>query len=78
VNGCLPDLGEELALARLNSLCKDIEKVYPKGAELTIATDGLVFDGVFQTMQSKRYPSNAEIQTSWASRMKIPGLTVNP
>jgi len=50
----LPDLGEELALARLNSLCKDIEQIYPKGAELTIATDGLVFDGEFQTMQNKQ------------------------
>lgn len=45
VIGHLPDLGEELALARLNSLCKDIEKIYPQGAEVTIATDGLVFDG---------------------------------
>jgi len=77
VNGCLPDLGEELALARLNSLCKDIEKVYPKGAELTIATDGLVFDGEFQTTQSKQYPANTKTQTSWASQMKTPGLTVN-
>lgn len=45
VTGKLPDLGEELALARLNALCKDIAEVYEPGAEVTIATDGLVFSG---------------------------------
>ena len=45
VVGKLPDLGEELALARLHSLCEDIAAVYQHGAEITIATDGLVFNG---------------------------------
>lgn len=45
VTGILPDLGELLALARLNQLCEDVRKVYPAGGEVTIATDGLVFDG---------------------------------
>ena len=45
VTGKLPDLGEELAMARLNSLCVDIAEVYEHGAEITIATDGLVFNG---------------------------------
>lgn len=45
VTGKLPDLGEELALARLNALCKDVAEVYEHGAEVTIATDGLVFSG---------------------------------
>lgn len=44
VTGSLPDLGEVLALSRLNSLCDDVKKVYPRGAQVTIATDGLVFD----------------------------------
>ncbi|RDL33854.1 Uncharacterized protein BP5553_08222 [Venustampulla echinocandica] len=44
VIGRLPDLGEVLALARLNTMCKEIRKVYLPGAEVTIATDGLVFD----------------------------------
>lgn len=57
VNGSLPDLGEVLALARLNSLCKDIETVYPKGAEVTIATDGLVFDGECRTPTLWTVPS---------------------
>jgi pyoverdine/dityrosine biosynthesis protein Dit1 len=45
VDGRLPDLGEVLALSRLNAMCEDIRMIYPKGAELTVATDGLVFDG---------------------------------
>ncbi|PNP78552.1 hypothetical protein FNYG_08100 [Fusarium nygamai] len=46
VIGALPDLGEELALERLNALCVDIGKVYEHGAEIHIATDGLVFNDV--------------------------------
>ncbi|KAK1570248.1 pyoverdine/dityrosine biosynthesis protein [Colletotrichum navitas] len=46
VTGALPDLGEELALARLNDLCVEIGKVYTHGAEVHIATDGLVFNDV--------------------------------
>ena len=45
VIGKLPDLGEELAMARLHSMCVDIAAVYQHGAEVTIATDGLVFNG---------------------------------
>lgn len=46
VTGTLPDLGEELALARLNQMCEDIRAVYPLGGEVHLATDGLVFDDV--------------------------------
>ncbi|TDZ17109.1 Spore wall maturation protein DIT1 [Colletotrichum orbiculare MAFF 240422] len=46
VIGTLPDLGEDLALARLNALCVEIGKVYSGGAEVHIATDGLVFNDV--------------------------------
>ena len=46
VVGALPDLGEELALARLNAICVDIGKVYDHGAEIHIATDGLAFNGM--------------------------------
>jgi pyoverdine/dityrosine biosynthesis protein Dit1 len=46
VTGALPDLGEELALARLDAICVDIGKVYEHGAEIYIATDGLVFNGM--------------------------------
>ncbi|RMZ79883.1 hypothetical protein DV736_g6676, partial [Chaetothyriales sp. CBS 134916] len=44
VTGALPDLGEALALDRLNALCLNIGEVYEHGAEVHIATDGLVFN----------------------------------
>lgn len=46
VTGVLPDFGEQLALCRLNQMCEDIKKIYPPGAMVYIATDGLVFDDV--------------------------------
>ncbi|KAI3322286.1 Pyoverdine/dityrosine biosynthesis protein-domain-containing protein [Xylariaceae sp. AK1471] len=46
VTGTLPDLGEELALYRLNQMCEDIKTIYPLGGQVYIATDGLVFDDV--------------------------------
>lgn len=46
VTGTLPDLGEELALYRLNQMCEDIKAVYPLGGQVVIATDGLLFDDV--------------------------------
>lgn len=45
VIGHLPDLGEELALARLHAICTDIQEVYEPGAMISITTDGLLFDG---------------------------------
>ena len=40
-------------MARLNNLCIEIAGVYQHGAEITIATDGLVFNGeqVFLAIQ---------------------------
>lgn len=46
VLGPLPDLGEELALARLQGLCDDISTVYSNGAEVLICSDGLVYHGM--------------------------------
>ena len=45
VLGALPDLGEELGLARLANLCSDIKAVYPPGALVVIVTDGLCYNG---------------------------------
>ncbi|PCH01316.1 Pyoverdine biosynthesis [Penicillium occitanis (nom. inval.)] len=44
VLGALPDLGEELGLARLSNLCSDIKAVYPPGALVVIVTDGLCYN----------------------------------
>lgn len=47
VLGALPDLGEELGLARLANLCADIKAVYPPGAMVIIVTDGICYNGKF-------------------------------
>ena len=49
VFGILPDKAEELALARLNTMCIRIADVYPPGAKLTIISDGLVYNGLSNT-----------------------------
>lgn len=45
VLGRLPDLGEELALAHLNGLCETIREAYGPGAEITVVSDGVVYNG---------------------------------
>lgn len=45
VLGKLPDRAEELSLAHLNGLCLSIKDIYPPGAQLTIISDGLVYNG---------------------------------
>ncbi|KAF4467009.1 ABC1 transport [Fusarium albosuccineum] len=44
VLGALPDKAEELALGRLNAMCATIGHIYEPGAELTIISDGLVYN----------------------------------
>ncbi|RSL38658.1 hypothetical protein CEP53_014687 [Fusarium sp. AF-6] len=44
VLGALPDKAEELALGRLNTMCATIGQYYAPGAELTIISDGLVYN----------------------------------
>lgn len=45
VLGRLPDLGEELALCHLDAMCKDIQKMYSPGAQVNVASDGVLFNG---------------------------------
>jgi pyoverdine/dityrosine biosynthesis protein Dit1 len=45
VLGKLPDRAEELSLAHLNGLCLAIQDIYSPGANLTIISDGLVYNG---------------------------------
>ncbi|MAV37442.1 MAG: hypothetical protein CMJ59_18530 [Planctomycetaceae bacterium] len=42
--GPLPDLGEELSLRFLITLCDEIRSLYPPGARITICSDGRVFN----------------------------------
>jgi pyoverdine/dityrosine biosynthesis protein Dit1/AcrR family transcriptional regulator len=43
VLGKLPDLGEEVALVTLETMCKEIQSVYAPGALITICSDGRIF-----------------------------------
>lgn len=52
VFGTLPDKAEELALERLNSMCKRIGDVYPPGAKVTIISDGLTYNGKSSTSRN--------------------------
>jgi pyoverdine/dityrosine biosynthesis protein Dit1 len=45
VLGRLPDKAEELALARLESICERIESIYPPGAAMIIISDSLIYNG---------------------------------
>ncbi|MTD57455.1 L-tyrosine/L-tryptophan isonitrile synthase family protein [Amycolatopsis sp. RM579] len=46
VLGPLPDLGEQLALGSLESLCEYVSYFHPPGARVTICSDGHVFGDV--------------------------------
>jgi pyoverdine/dityrosine biosynthesis protein Dit1 len=48
VLGCLPDKAEELALARLNTMCARVREVYSPGIEVTIISDGITYNGTFR------------------------------
>jgi hypothetical protein len=47
VLGNLPDKAEEVSLSRLNTMCATIGNFYEPGAQLTIISDGLVYNGSF-------------------------------
>lgn len=62
VLGTVPDKGEEIALAHLDGLCKSIEDIYNPGAQVTIASDGIVYNGNSQKAIDKQtYETNAKI-----------------
>ncbi|GAB3638680.1 hypothetical protein GCM10027422_42700 [Hymenobacter arcticus] len=53
VLGKLPDLGEEIALTFLQSLCNDIRQVYAPGARISICADGRVFADLVQVSDAE-------------------------
>jgi pyoverdine/dityrosine biosynthesis protein Dit1/AcrR family transcriptional regulator len=53
VLGALPDLGEEIALTFLQSLCDDIRQVYAPGAQLIICADGRIFADLVQVSDAE-------------------------
>ncbi|PWY96610.1 pyoverdine/dityrosine biosynthesis protein [Aspergillus sclerotioniger CBS 115572] len=51
--GCLPDKGEDVSIAHLNGLCAAIGEIYTAGAQLTIASDGLVYNDILGVPDSE-------------------------
>lgn len=77
VFGTLPDKAEEFALAHLNALCKSIGDVYKGGAELTIVSDGLVYNGTVTLLEGceNLFANYEHFQTSWVSQIAMFGRT---
>ncbi|KAM0209990.1 hypothetical protein ACHAQD_009865 [Fusarium lateritium] len=53
VTGSLPDMGEYIGLYKLHSMTLDVGKVYPFGAQVTVASDGAVFNDIYPTSDEK-------------------------
>ncbi|KAH0365162.1 hypothetical protein KCU65_g6341, partial [Aureobasidium melanogenum] len=62
VLGHLPDLGEELALRRLNAMAEDVKKVYNLGAVVNIASDGVLFNDVLGISDQNCWDYGVELQ----------------
>lgn len=56
--GILPDKAEEIALSRLQNMCKRIEEIYPPGAKVIIISDGLVYNGLLHNTHPSLALSN--------------------
>jgi pyoverdine/dityrosine biosynthesis protein Dit1 len=69
VLGALPDLGEELALKRLDGIAAAIEEVYEYGAEVHITSDGLVYNG------PSRHTPTAYLRNFLTSHTDLLGVT---
>ena len=46
VLGGLPDKAEEVSIALLQGMCDAIKDVYEPGAQLTVVSDGIVYNGI--------------------------------
>lgn len=74
VLGTLPDKAEELALQRLNTICERIQDIYPPGAEITIISDGITYNGKqWRQLHRHRIQSNLPCQTSCPSQIRRRG-----
>lgn len=75
VLGSQPDLAEWLALESLNNLCKEIGHIYPKGARITICSDGHVFSDLVGISEQhvKKYRTILE---SMIKRLNDPKLDI--
>ncbi|KAI9784713.1 MAG: hypothetical protein M1835_003516 [Candelina submexicana] len=68
VTRALPDLSEELALARLDNLCQNIRKVYQHSAEVNIATDGLAVNDLVGISDDDTWEYSVALMSMAASK----------
>lgn len=52
--GVLPDMGEYLALERLDSICDEIHSLYKPGCELTVLSDGTTFSDLVNVPEEEK------------------------
>ncbi|KAH7309634.1 pyoverdine/dityrosine biosynthesis protein [Stachybotrys elegans] len=57
-----PDFAEELGLSRLNHLCQELEKVYLHGAEVTVVSDGPVYNDLLCVPGSTFYDYGVKLR----------------
>lgn len=74
VLGALPDLGEELALAHLDGMCKAIAEFYGPGAEVHIASDGIVYSGRNSYPPITLSDADSRSQTFFTLQTKTSGI----
>lgn len=66
--GPLPDLGEEIALQTLQTLCNEIQAIYPPGASVTICSDGRIFSTLVEVADETITAYVAQLRTILAER----------
>ncbi|KAI1185029.1 transferase family protein [Nemania serpens] len=63
VLGKLPDKAEELALDRLNSICRRIQEIYPPGARITIISDGITYNDLLSISDQDTWAYGEALRT---------------
>lgn len=63
VLGRLPDMGEEIALNFLDTVCAEIDRLYSPGARISICSDGRVFSDLVGVVE--------EAVTSYAAELRL-------
>jgi hypothetical protein len=79
VLGTLPDKAEELALERLNDMCRRIQDVYPPGARVTIISDGITYNGGLCFFERRDiFEANLSSKISCPYLIETPGRMAGP
>lgn len=77
VLGNLPDKAEELALDRLNTMCRRIREVYSPGAQVTIISDGITYNGMFAIPDSTTRPGSIRNMANIVAPSRVIRLVVH-